>query len=512
MSGTAAVDLPNATAITFFFLFIAITLAITWWAARRTKTTEEYFAAGRRLTAWQNGLALAGDFTAAAGFLGITGLISLVGFDGLVYVLAALAGWPLLLFLFAEPLRKLGKYTVADALAHCLNSTTVRAIVGLCSLVYILLFLIVQLVGAGNVIRLMFGLSYRDAVIVIGAIMMCYALFGGMLGATWVQIIKAVLMLIAAAVTIILSLSYFDFSFVTLFEQVSAKAGAAMLAPGKGFPTSWEVVSTALAALCGLANQPHVLMRVFTVPDARTARRSVFYATTLIAIFSVMTAVLGFAAAVIIGQGAIRAADPGGNMAFPLLSAAVGGTAFLGFVAAVSFATILAAVVGLVINGSATLAHDFWGGLIRRKQVVSAREQLILARVATVLLCVVATILGIAFQGQNVAFLGVLTLAVAGSTNFPTLFLAIFWRRLTVPGAVVGMLTGLIASLTLLYLSPLVQVDLLHNAHGMINLRNPGLISIPLAFFANIAVSLVTRKESGRPFAYAEATQASTRQ
>lgn len=502
MTAGRPIELPNATAIAFFILFIAITIAITWWAAHRTRSTEEYFAAGRRLTAWQNGFALAGDFTAAAGFLGIVGFISLSGFDGLVYAMSSIVGWPLMLFVFAGPLRKLGTYTFADALAFRLNAPYVRLFAAINSLVFILLFLIVQMVGAGNLVQLMFGLPYDIAIVVIGVIMISYAFFGGMLAASWVQIIKGMLMLTAAVTMLILGLAAFHFNPLEMLSAVAAKDGSAVLAPGGGFPNGWEVVSIGIGALCGLASQPHVLMRVFTVADARTARASMFCAATIVSVFSVISGLLGFIAMLLVGPVAIRAADPGGNLALPLLAATLGGTAFLGFVAAVSFATILAVVAGLIITGSATLSHDLWGGFVRRGKI-SGPEQLTVARVATVVICVIAMLLGIGFKGQNLAFIGTLTIAVAGSANFPTLLLAIFWRRLTVAGAIAGMLTGLLSSLLLLYLSPLVQVALLHHAQAIIGLRNPGIISIPLAFLVSIGVSLATftRKDADR---YAE--------
>jgi cation/acetate symporter len=491
MTGNQPIELPNTTAIIFFLIFIGITIGITWWAARRTKSTEEYFAAGRQLTALQNGFALAGDFTAAAGFLGIVGFISLAGFDGLVYAMSSIVGWPLMLFLFAGPLRRLGTYTFADALAFRLNAPYVRLFAGINSLVFILLFLIVQMVGAGNIVQLMFGLPYNIAIVTIGIIMIGYAFFGGMLAATWVQIIKGLLMLIAAVTMLGLALASFHFNPLEMLSAVAAKNGPAVLAPGGGFPNGWETISIGIGALCGLASQPHVLMRVFTVPDARRARASVFCAATIVGLFSAISGLLGFAAMLFVGPAAIKAADPGGNMALPLLAATLGGNGFLGFVAAVSFATILAVVVGLIITGSATLSHDLWGGFIRRGKV-SGREQLTVARFATIIICVIAMLLGIAFKGQNLAFIGTLTIAVAGSANFPTLFLAIFWRRLTVVGAIAGMLTGLLSSLLLLYLSPLVQVAILHHAEAIIGLRNPGIISIPLAFLVSISVSLLT--------------------
>ena len=503
MTKTAtAIGQPDPVAIVFFFLFVAVSLGITIWAARRTRSTDEYFAAGRRISGAQNGFAIAGDFIAAAGFLGIGGFISLAGFDGLLYSIGGAIAWPVTLFLLAEPMRNLGKYTVADVLAYRLDSNAARAISAVGSLAVVFMYLILQMVGAGNLVHLLFGLSYESAVIVVGVIMMVYVLFGGMIATTWVQIIKAVLMMFAACGLAALVLSSFGFSPAAVFRAAAARNGPAVLAPGNGIANPIEAISLGLGLVFGVASLPHVLMRFFTVPDARTARKSLFYATTIISCFQLLMFVIGFGAMALVGSDLIRSVDRGGNMAIPLLAEAVGGTAFLGFVAAVAFATLLAVVSGLVITGSATLSHDLWVNVVRRGKA-SPGEQLAVAKGATVLLCLLSLVFGIMFKGQNIAFLVGLSTAVAASCNFPVLVLAIFWRRLTTAGAIAGMLAGLLASLVLIYLSPLIQVDILKNAAPVITLRNPGIISIPLAFMAAILVSLVTRTQEN-PERYAQ--------
>ena len=436
---------PNVTAMAFFFAFIAITLGITYWAARRTRTTEEFYAAGRTVTSGQNGLALAGDYMSAASFLGIAGLVSTTGFDGLIYSTGWLVGWPVVLFLIAEPLRNLGKYTFADVVAARLRQTPVRIAAAVGTLATVTFYLIAQMVGAGGLIRLMFGLSYETAVIIVGAAMMAYVLFGGMIATTWVQIVKALLLLGGAAVLAVLVLARFGMNPIALFAAAASRYGDAVLAPGRLVAAPLDAVSLGMALMFGTAGLPHILMRFYTVPDARAARTSVFYATGLIGFFYLMTFVLGFGAMVLVGPDAIRGVDPGGNMAAPLLAEVLGGTPFLGFIAAVAFATILAVVAGLTLSGAAALSHDLWVNVVRHGEADS-REQLRVARVATVALGVVAVVLGITFKGQNVAYMVSLAFAIAASGNFPALVLSIFWRRCTTEGIVASMVIGTVTT------------------------------------------------------------------
>jgi cation/acetate symporter len=481
-----AIGEPNAIAMVFFFVFIAITLGITYWAARRTRTTEHFYAAGRTVSPGQNGFALAGDYMSAASFLGIAGLVSTTGFDGLIYSTGWLVGWPVVLFLIAEPLRNLGKYTFADVVALRLKQTPVRIAAAIGTLSTVIFYLIAQMVGAGGLIKLMFGLSYEVAISIVGAAMIAYVLFGGMLATTWVQIVKAILLLGGALLLALLVLSRFDFNPSTLFAAAAARYGDAVLSPGQLVSNPWEAISLGMALMFGTAGLPHILMRFYTVPDARAARTSVFYATGLIGFFYLLTFILGFGAMVLVGPEAIRAVDKGGNMAAPLLAEFIGGTPFLGFIAA-----ILAVVAGLALAGASALSHDLWVNVVR-KGTAGGDEELKVARSATVVLGVLAVLLGITFKGQNVAFMVSLAFAIAASGNFPALLMAIFWRRFSTAGAVASMLTGTFGTLLLIWLSPTIQIDVLKGTTATFPLKNPALVTIPLSFLVGIVVSLMT--------------------
>lgn len=496
-----ALGSPDRVAIAFFGGFIAITLAITWWAARRTSTTDHFYAAGRTVTAGQNGFALAGDYMSAASFLGIAGLVSTSGFDGLIYSTGWLVGWPVVLFLIAEPLRNLGRYTFADVVAARLNPVPVRIAAACGTLATIAFYLIAQMVGAGGLIRLLFGIPYETAVIIVGIAMMAYVLFGGMLATTWVQIVKAFLLLGGAAALALLVLSRFGFDPRALFAAAAAKYGAGVLSPGKLVSNPLDAISLGLALMFGTAGLPHILMRFYTVPDARAARKSVFIATGLIGVFYLMTFILGFGAMVLVGPDAITSVDAGGNMAAPMLAELLGGRPFLGFIAAVAFATILAVVAGLALSGAATISHDLWASVVRRGHPRPG-EELRVARVATIVLAAVAIVLGVAFKGQNVAFMVGLAFAIAASANFPALVLSIFWRRTSTVGAASSMAVGAVSTLTLIALSPAVQIDLLHHAEAIFPLKNPALVTIPLAFITGIVVSLLKPDADG-PSRYA---------
>ncbi|MGH7569008.1 MAG: sodium:solute symporter family transporter [Gemmatimonadales bacterium] len=490
-----AIGEPNQVAMGFFFLFIAVTLGITYWAARRTRTTEHFYAAGRTITAGQNGLALAGDYMSAASFLGIAGLVSTTGFDGLIYSTGWLVGWPVVLFLIAEPLRNLGRYTFADVVALRLSQVPVRIAAAVGTLATVALYLIAQMVGAGGLIRLMFGIPYEYAIVLVGGAMIAYVLFGGMLATTWVQIVKAVLLLGGAAVLALLVLWRFDMNPAALFAAAAERYGAGVLAPGRLVSNPWDAISLGIALMFGTAGLPHILMRFYTVPDAKAARTSVFYATGLIGFFYLMTFILGFGAMVFVGPEAIRGVEPGGNMAAPLLAEFLGGRAFFGFIAAVAFATILAVVAGLTLSGAAALSHDLWVNVVHRGAADTA-EELKVARIATLGLGVLAVGLGITFKGQNVAFMVSLAFAIAASGNFPALVLSIFWRRFTTAGAVASMVVGTVTTLGLIYLSPTVQVDILKHATAWFPLKNPALVTIPLSFLTGIVVSLWTPRGS----------------
>ncbi|MGP0061599.1 MAG: sodium:solute symporter family transporter [Beijerinckiaceae bacterium] len=491
----------NIEAKIFFFVFILLTLVITYWAARRTKTTEHFYAAGHGVTGFQNGLALAGDYMSAASFLGIAGLVALNGFDGLIYSTGWLVGWPIILFLIAEPLRNLGKYTFTDVVAYRLQQTPVRIAAVFGTMAVVLTYLIAQMVGAGTLIKLLFNLDYQFAIIIVGCVMMAYVLFGGMIATTWVQIIKAGLLLGGAVVMAVLVLAQFGFNPATLFAKAAELNGAKVLEPGTKVVTgSWDAISLGFALMFGTAGLPHILMRFYTVPDAKQARKSVLWATIWIGVFYLITFILGFGAMVLVGIKQIVDVGGGGNMAAPLLANAVGGPAFFGFICAVAFATILAVVAGLTLSGAAALSHDIWVSVVKGGHA-SEKEQLLVARIAALILGVCAILLGIVFQGQNVAYMVGLTFSIAASANFPALMLAIFWRRLTTWGAVAAIVVGTGSALILLYCGPTVQIDVLKHSYAEVSqqwwyfpLKNPGLVSMLLSFGAGILVSLVKRE------------------
>ena len=484
---------PTLSAVLFFLIIVALTLAVTWWAARRTKSTQEFYAAGRSITSLENGLALAGDYMSAASFLGIAGLVALRGYDGMIYATGWLVGWPALMFLIAEPVRNLGKYTFADVVAFRLRQTPVRIAAAFGGILTVLFYTIAQMVGAGNLIRLLFGLPYEWAVTGVGIVMLAYVLFGGMIATTWVQIIKAVLLLCGVTLLTGLVLAQFNFSPSQLYAAVSARYGPAALEPGGLITDPYDAVSLGLALMLGLLGLPHILMRFYTVPDARAARTSVLYATGFIGYFYLIIPIVGFGASALVGRELIAKVDAGGNMAAPLIAELLGGTPFLGFIAAVAFATILAVVAGLTLAGASALSHDIFVHVVRGGHAPD-HEQVRVARAATVVFGILAVLLGIVFKGQNVAFMVGLAFAIACSANFPPLLLSIVWRRFTTAGAVSAIVTGAVLSVLLIVLSPTIWVDLLHRPHAIFPLRNPAIVSMPVAFLAGIIASLLTRE------------------
>lgn len=424
----------NPLAIFFFLVFVVSSLGITFWAAKHTKNTSHFYTAGGNISGFQNGLALAGDFMSAASFLGIAGLVALNGFDGLIYSIGFLVGWPIVMFLIAEPLRNLGKYTFADVVAYRLRQVPVRIASAIGTLSVISFYLIAQMVGAGELIKLLFGFDYELAVVIVGCVMMAYVIFGGMIATTWVQIIKAILLLGGTVLLAVLVLAQFNFNPMALFSAAAAKYGAGVLAAGKQVSDPFDAISLGMSLMFGTAGLPHILMRFYTVPDAKAARTSVTYATAFIGAFYLLTFILGFGAMVLVGQDDIKQIGTGGNMAAPMLAQFLGGDAFLGFIAAVSFATILAVVAGLTLSGAAALSHDLWVNVVR-KGSANETEQLKVARFATMLLGALAILLGILFKGQNVAYMVGLAFAIAASGNFPALLLSMLWRRFTTNGA-----------------------------------------------------------------------------
>lgn len=508
---TAAADTTapvNFVAIAMFMVFVVATLFITWWAAQRTRTTHDYYAAGGGISGTQNGLAIAGDFMSAASFLGISGLVYSSGYDGLIYAVGGLAGWPLVLFLLAERLRNLGRYTFADVVSFRLSPLPVRTLSASGTLVVVVLYLIAQMVGAGTLIQVLFGLPYAAAVVLVGVLMVLYVSFGGMIATTWVQIIKATLLLIGATVLAVAVMAKFDFSFERLFAEAVAvhPKGIDVMAPGGLVSDPISALSLGVALLFGTAGLPHILMRFFTVPDARQARKSVFVATGLIGYFYLLTFVMGFGAIVLVSNnpeflsnGALRG---GNNMAAIHLAGAAAGDLFLGFISAVAFATILAVVAGLTLSGASAISHDLYASVIKRDR---ANETTVvrISKFSSLVLGVIAVLLGLVFEGQNVAYMVLLAFAVAASVNFPVLILSMYWRRLTTRGAVVGGSVGLVTAVACVILGPTVWVDALGHETAIFPYRYPALFSMLAAFVVIYFVSMTDRSAAARTEALA---------
>ena len=502
MTGLASAAQPgqaNASAIIMFLVFIAGTMGITYWAAKRTHTTSDFYTAGGGLTGFQNGLAIAGDYLSAASFLGIAGMVYVSGFDGMIYAIGFLFGWPVVMFLIAERLRNLGRYSFADVTSFRLSQTPMRVLAASASLLIIALYLIAQMVGAGKLIVLLFGLDYNIAVLIVGSLMMVYVAFGGMTATTWVQIIKAVLMLFGATLLAVLVLAIFKYSpDAMLTEAVRVHpAGLQLMAPGAQVSSNpLNALSLGIALAFGTAGLPHILMRFFTVSNAKEARKSVIYASSFIGYFYLLTFIIGFGAvALLIRHPEYFHAGPGGqvdimksliggtNMVAVHLANAVGGSLLLGFLAAVTFATIVAVVAGLALAGAAAISHDLYANVIAKGRATE-RDQMRISRLSTIVLGVLAILLGIIFENQNVAFMVGLAFAIAASANFPVLVLSISWRGCTTRGATIGGFLGLASATIWVVLSQTVWVDVFGFATPITPFPNPGILSIPLAFFA----------------------------
>lgn len=494
-SAASAIGHSNNAAILFFILIVALTLAITYWAAKRTRSTKEFYAAGRTVSAFQNGLALSGDYMSAASFLGIAGMVALKGYDGMIYATGWLVGWPALMFLIAGPLRNLGKYTFADVVAFRLRQTPVRIAAAIGGVLTVLLYTIAQMVGAGSLIKLMFGIDYVYAEMIVGAVMLAYVLFGGMIATTWVQIVKAALLLGGVTIMMLMVLAQYGWSPSDLYQAVSVKLGQKALEPGGLVTGKVDAISLGLALMFGLLGLPHILMRFYTVPDAKAARTSVLYATGFIGYFYIIIPIVGFGASILVGRDVISNMDKGGNMAAPLLAEVLGGTPFLGFIAAVAFATILAVVAGLTLAGASALSHDIYVNVIKHGQATE-QEQVRVAKISTLIFGVLAVLLGVLFKGQNVAFMVGLAFAVACSANFPALLMSIVWKRFTTAGAVSSILTGAFLSVLLIVISPTVWVDVLHKKEALFSIKNPAIVSMTAAFVIGILVSLASREPS----------------
>lgn len=524
-----------------FGVIILITLGITYWASRRNSTTAEFYAAGRQITGIQNGFAVAGDYMSAASFLGIAGLIAFNGYDGFMYSVGFLVAYLTVLLLIAEPLRNTGKFTMADVLAFRLRKRSVRSVAAISTLTVTLFYMIAQMIGGGSLVSLLIpSIDFSTAIVGVGILMLVYVIFGGMLATTWVQIVKAVLLMGGAILLSILVLAHFNFSLTQFFDAINGVTGSycatgvlnaaktTCIAHGQavGAPTvkhftqpgilyhgqygALDLMSLGLALIFGTAGLPHILMRFYTVPTAKAARTSVVWATVLIGAFYIMTTFLGFGAATIVGKAKIGTVVAGkfvanNNLAAPLLADALGGSIFLAFIAAVAFATILAVVAGLTIAASSAFAHDIWLNVVKRGRE-DEKEQVLVAKITAGVVGLLAIVLAIGLKNLNVAFLVGLAFAVAASANVPAILLTLYWRRFNTTGMIVGMVTGLVSSILLIIASPSIMgIDPpntvataahLIQAAPLFPLANPGIVSIPLGFLAAVIGSLITRDES----------------
>ncbi|MDQ0273265.1 solute symporter family protein [Cytobacillus purgationiresistens] len=492
--------------LSLFVLIVAMTLVVTYWAAKRTNTTSEFYTAGGGLTGWQNGLAIAGDYLSAASFLGIAGAIALFGFDGFFYSIGYLVAYLVVLYIVAEPLRNLGKYTIADMINARFEQKKVRGVAAISTITIVIFYMIAQLVGAGALIQLLLGIDYWIAVLLVGVMMTTYVLFGGMTATSWVQIIKAVLLMLGTVIISFLVLAKFNFNIFTMFEEMKTLTphGEAYLNPGVKYTNGIDTISMMAALVLGTAGLPHILMRFFTVKDAKTARSSVVTATWIVGIFYILTIFLGFGAAAFVGSDSIVAANAAGNMAAPLLAKALGGDFLMSFVSAVAFATILAVVAGLVLSGASAFAHDIYGQIIKKGKI-SEREQMLAARYASIGVSVLSIVLALFAQTLNVAFLVSLAFCVAASANLPVIIYTIYWKKFNTTGAVTGMVTGLVTALVLVAISP----SVLNPVEGVailvgepiFPLTNPAIVSIPAGFLAAFIGTVVSNKRDAKKYA-----------
>lgn len=523
--GEAAKQATNWTAIAMFALFVAGTLWITKWAAAKTRSAADFYTAGGGITGFQNGLAIAGDYMSAASFLGISAAVMASGYDGLIYSIGFLVGWPVITFLMAERLRNLGKFTFADVAGYRFQQTPIRAFAASGTLVVVAFYLIAQMVGAGQLIKLLFGLDYWIAVVLVGALMMIYVLFGGMTATTWVQIIKAVLLLAGVSFMAFMVLAQFGFSPEALFAKgVAVKSaiasnqgktaeeanaiGLAIMGPGGFIKDPISAISFGMALMFGTAGLPHILMRFFTVPDAKEARKSVFWATTWIGYFYVLIFIIGFGAITLVltnpefsdtATGVIKGGAGTANMAAVLVAKSVGGDVFYGFISAVAFATILAVVAGLTLSGASAVSHDLYATVLKKGKADSASE-LKVSRLTTLSLGVIAVVLGIVFEKQNIAFMVSLAFAIAASANFPVLFMSVLWKDCTTRGAVIGGFLGLVSSVGLTVVSPSVWEAVLGNPKGsaLFPYTSPALFSMTIGFVGIWIFSLLDRSANAQ--------------
>jgi cation/acetate symporter len=519
--GQADKQATNWTAIGMFGLFVLGTLYITKWAAAKTRSASDFYTAGGGITGFQNGLAIAGDYMSAASFLGISAAVMASGFDGLIYSIGFLVGWPVITFLMAERLRNLGKFTFADVAAFRFQQAPIRIFAASGTLVVVAFYLIAQMVGAGQLIKLLFGLEYWIAVVIVGALMMVYVLFGGMTATTWVQIIKACLLLGGASFMAFMVLLHFGFSPEAMFAgavkiktelalkdgkvaEAAASIGLSIMGPGNFVKDPISAISFGMALMFGTAGLPHILMRFFTVPSAKEARKSVMWATGWIGYFYLLTFIIGFGAITFVltnpqfldAKGGLLG---GNNMAAVHLASAVGGNVFLGFISAVAFATILAVVAGLTLSGASAVSHDLYATVLKKGKADSAAE-LRVSKITTLCLGVVAVVLGIAFEKQNIAFMVSLAFAIAASANFPVLFMSVLWKDCTTKGAVIGGFLGLVSSVALTVVSPSVWEATLGNPKGsaLFPYTSPALFSMAIGFVGIWLFSVLDKSQRAR--------------
>ena len=505
--GTTEKQATNWHAIVMFCIFVALTMGITYWAASRTKSTADFYTAGGGITGFQNGLAIAGDYMSAATLLGLTAMVFSQGYDGYIYMLAFFAGWPIILFLMAERLRNLGRFTFSDITAYRLDQGKVRTMAAISSLTVVCFYLIAQMVGAGQLIKLLFGLEYNVAIFAVGLLMMVYVTFGGMVATTWVQIIKAVMLLSGGSLVMVLAMNQFDFSYQKLMENAMAvhKLKDQLMTPGSLLADPVTAISLCLGLMFGTAGLPHILMRFFTVSDAKEARKSVLYASGFVAFFFNVIFLMGLSAIMIVGQDPVFFEGGtlggkligGGNMVAMHLAKAVGGNMLLGFLAAVAFATILAVVSGLALAGASAISHDIYARVIKKGDV-SAEAEIRVSKIATICLGFVAIGLGILFEKQNVAFMVGLAFGVAAAANFPVLILSMYWKGLTTRGALAGGYGGLISAVLFVVLSKSVWVDVIGNAAPIFPYTQPALFAMPIAFLAAFIFSKIDASARAR--------------
>ena len=502
ISGPVEKQELNITAIAIFVIFVLITLAITYWAALRTRTADEFYTAGGGIPAWQNGVAISGDFLSAATLLGITGSIYALGADGLMLIAATLGAWPIVLFLIAERLRNLGKYTFIDVISFRLSASKIRPLAAVASLFVLTFYLIAQLVGAGKLIQLLFGLDYVFAVITVSTLMVIYVAFGGMLAATWVQFIKSILLVVGGSTIALLLLIHFEFDLGAIFDTAvdTHPRGERIVEVGGWLKDPLSVVSVSMTLLFGFIGLPHILMRLFTVKDAAASRKSAFYAISIIGYFQLLIILIGFGSiSLIMSNSTYHDAAGnmfgGGNMVVLHVTHFLGGDVLLGFIAAVTFATILAVVSGLTISAAATIAHDLYAGTFVKGEVSEQKEMLV-SKLAVLGTGLVAIVLGIVFEHQNVVFVSNLAMAIAASANAPVLIMAMYWRGLTTRGAIAGILAGLVSSIVLILVGPQVMVALMGMEKALFPYTYPTIVSVPLAFLAIWYFSSSDRSES----------------